>query len=91
MGRPGVTWILIIEFPGMARIRQWYDSPEYRRAPGDPGRQGVGADAVRRGSAARGLLGLVLTTPSIPATARGHPDSRLTTCRDNTLESPYTP
>ncbi|MFE7131828.1 DUF1330 domain-containing protein [Streptomyces sp. NPDC057638] len=30
------TWessrIVIIEFPGGDRIRQWYDSPEYRRA-----------------------------------------------------------
>ncbi|GGK93248.1 DUF1330 domain-containing protein [Nocardia jinanensis] len=24
--------LLIIEFPDMDRIRQWYDSPEYRRA-----------------------------------------------------------
>ncbi|MET8795757.1 DUF1330 domain-containing protein [Nocardia sp. NPDC004568] len=24
--------LLILEFPDMARIRQWYDSPEYRRA-----------------------------------------------------------
>ncbi|WP_328396943.1 DUF1330 domain-containing protein [Nocardia sp. NBC_00416] len=24
--------ILIIEFPDMDRIRQWYDSPDYRRA-----------------------------------------------------------
>lgn len=30
------TWdslrFLLIEFPDMARIREWYDSPEYRRA-----------------------------------------------------------
>ncbi|MGW0780174.1 DUF1330 domain-containing protein [Streptomyces sp. NPDC002913] len=30
------TWdssrFLVIEFPDMDRIRQWYDSPEYRRA-----------------------------------------------------------
>ncbi|MFI6798596.1 DUF1330 domain-containing protein [Streptosporangium canum] len=24
--------LLVIEFPGMDRIQEWYDSPEYRRA-----------------------------------------------------------
>ncbi|MET2717762.1 DUF1330 domain-containing protein [Streptomyces harbinensis] len=24
--------LIVIEFPGMARIREWYDSPEYTRA-----------------------------------------------------------
>ncbi|MEV5975756.1 DUF1330 domain-containing protein [Streptomyces sp. NPDC052114] len=30
------TWpasrCVVLEFPDMARVRQWYDSPEYRRA-----------------------------------------------------------
>ncbi|MFG3252734.1 DUF1330 domain-containing protein [Streptomyces sp. NPDC048172] len=30
------TWdasrVVVIEFPDMARVREWYDSPEYRRA-----------------------------------------------------------
>ncbi|MFC3574932.1 DUF1330 domain-containing protein [Streptomyces yaanensis] len=26
------TWLVVIEFPSMSQARQWYESPEYRRA-----------------------------------------------------------
>lgn len=31
-GAWGFSRILVIEFPDMDRIQEWYDSPEYRRA-----------------------------------------------------------
>jgi uncharacterized protein (DUF1330 family) len=31
-GRWDGTWLVVIEFPSMGQARQWYESPEYRRA-----------------------------------------------------------
>ncbi|MFI1329560.1 DUF1330 domain-containing protein [Streptomyces sp. NPDC020845] len=42
-GTWGSSRFLVIEFPDMDRIREWYDSPEYRRARGiREGKVGVG-------------------------------------------------
>jgi uncharacterized protein (DUF1330 family) len=60
---------LVIEFPDMDRIRQWYDSPEYRRARQIRGGHDAGADVLRRGCAARGLLAPGLSVPAARPTA----------------------
>ncbi|WP_310723597.1 DUF1330 domain-containing protein [Streptomyces sp. N2A] len=50
------TWdssrVVVIEFPDMDRIREWYDSPEYRRAR-----------AIREGKVRVGMLFVEGTVP----------------------------